>query len=72
MNKLAKKFMNRSPEKCRKCRIFPVCFGPCGKNVNIAGEDFSCIFDYIGFTKEEYIMYAYKLEQLNKKLFSTF
>jgi uncharacterized protein len=67
INKLAKKFTVGTPEKCHKCKIFPVCLGPCGKNTH--GNNFSCMYEHAGFNINEYIMYAYKLSNLESELF---
>jgi len=67
-NKIAKKFTAKTPDKCRLCKIFPVCKGPCGKN---SSEDFfSCMYENAGFNFDEYIMYAYKINNLLFDIFS--
>lgn len=70
INKLAKKFTATTPDKCHKCKIFPVCLGPCGKNTPKNTQvDFSCMYETAGFSMDEYIMYAYKLNKLESELF---
>lgn len=63
INKIAKKMMQRSPEKCLKCKIYPVCLGPCGKNSE-KGDFVSCMIDSTGLSMSEFIMYYFKLNKL--------
>ncbi len=68
LNKISSKFTGRSPERCRNCKLYPACLGPCGKHTN-NGDDFCCIVDATGLSIEEFVLFAFKQEQLRKKIF---
>jgi uncharacterized protein len=66
--KLSVKMMTKPSEKCLACKIFPVCMGPCGKNAVKKGGDISCIFDSIGLSMDEFILYNYRLHYIEKSI----
>ncbi len=68
INKISKKMLQRSPDRCLKCKIFPVCLGPCSKN-STQGDNFSCMVDEIGLSMDEFIFFCFKQEQNQKKIF---
>lgn len=68
VNKISKMMLQRSPDRCLKCKIFPVCLGPCSKN-STQGDNFSCMIDEIGLSMDEFIFFCFKQEQNQKKIF---
>nr|WP_129730695.1 SPASM domain-containing protein [Parabacteroides goldsteinii] len=68
INKISKNMLQRSPDRCLKCKIFPVCLGPCSKN-STQGDNFSCMVDEIGLSMDEFIFFCFKQEQNQKKIF---
>lgn len=68
LDKIAKKIMQTSPQKCLKCKIYPVCLGPCGTNVQKGDDNFRCMIDSTGLSISEFIMYNFKLTNLLNSL----
>ncbi|MDR1653936.1 MAG: SPASM domain-containing protein [Prevotellaceae bacterium] len=70
LNKLSEKMNITTPERCRKCKIFPVCLGPCGKYIShVDNENYLCMYQTAGFDMDEFIIYAFKYNQLERELF---
>lgn len=57
-NKLAECTMNLRPKKCKSCKMYPSCYGPCNNHI-LAGQE-SCYIDGLDLSKEEYYTYLYK------------
>lgn len=68
INKISKKMLQRSPDRCLKCKIFPVCLGPCGKN-SVNGDNFNCMVDSTGLSMDEFIFFCFKQERNQEKIF---
>lgn len=68
LNKLAQCTMNLRSEKCKKCKIYPSCYGPCNNHM-LAGHD-NCYLESLDLSKEEYFLYLYKSEAQRKLVFS--
>ena len=64
INKLATKLSNKVPESCLSCSLYAACYGPCSQSLlNPSGT--VCFLDQLGISKEEYLMYNFKLRLLH-------
>ena len=60
MSKLPIVAYDLTRDRCRKCRLYPSCYGPCTLHL-MAGDD-SCYLNEINLTLSEYVMFMYKNE----------
>ena len=59
-NKIASLIKDITPQRCKECRLFPVCYGPCNKNL-LTRKDPICTFDDINLSRKEYLLYLFTL-----------
>lgn len=69
--KLSECTMYLRPEKCKACKIYPSCYGPCNNHI-LVGQN-NCFIESMDLTKEEYYLYLYrnnlqKIDVFNKKV----
>lgn len=56
-------------EKCKKCRLYPSCLGPC--TLHLMANDDVCFIDSLNLTLQEYMMFLYKNELTRKRIFES-
>lgn len=66
-SKLAECTMDLRPERCKACRAYPSCYGPCNNHI-LSGHN-NCYIDSLDLTKEEYFLYLYKSAFQKKSVF---
>ena len=69
LNKLADCAKNLRPSKCKACRMYPSCYGPCNNHI-LAGKE-NCYVEELDLSKEEYFLYLYKSELQKRKVFNS-
>lgn len=69
MSEIAQNMIQRSPDKCLRCKLYPACLGPCNHKIK-AGDDFNCMVYDTGLSMEEFIFYNFKQEELQKRIFT--
>lgn len=58
-------------EACLECKWFPVCLGPCNRQLMANKQNFICTFDAMNMNAEEYLMYSFKYHLLQQELFGS-
>lgn len=66
--KLSECTMNLRPEKCKVCKIYPSCYGPCNNHI-LVGQN-TCYVENMDLTKEEYYLYLYRTNFQKKEVFN--
>ena len=56
-------------EKCKKCKLYPSCLGPC--TLHLMANDDVCFIDSLNLTLQEYMMFLYKNELSRKRIFES-
>ncbi|WP_288590599.1 SPASM domain-containing protein [uncultured Prevotella sp.] len=56
-------------EKCKKCKLYPSCLGPC--TLHLMANDDVCFIDSLNLTLQEYMMFLYKNELTRKRIFES-
>ncbi len=56
-------------ERCKRCTLFGTCFGACTQKMLKHPDENFCILEEIGLTKEQFLMYNFKLSLQYKKIF---
>jgi len=62
-NKLASLIKDITPQKCKECVLYPICLGPCNKNLLIKKGSI-CTFDDINLSRKEYLLYLFTLNNM--------
>lgn len=57
------------PKNCKGCSLFGTCYGACTQKMLKHPNVESCIIDELGLTKEQFLMYNFKLSLQYKKIF---
>jgi uncharacterized protein len=57
-NKLSHIVKDITTDKCKKCRMYPVCYGQCNNHL-LAGIN-GCFLDTLNLSRKEYFMFLYK------------
>lgn len=58
------------PEKCKKCKWFPACLGPCNRQLMAHKDEEICTFDSINMDRKEFLMYIFKHRLLENELWN--
>lgn len=69
LKKLADCAKNLRPSKCKACRMYPSCYGPCNNHI-LSGKE-NCYVEELDLSKEEYFLYLYKSELQKRKVFNS-
>lgn len=67
--KLQSYSMTLFPQKCKGCALFGTCYGACTQKMLKHPNGDLCIIDELGLTKEQFLMYNFKLSLQYKKIF---
>lgn len=70
LNKMASWYEDITPQECIKCKWFPVCLGPCNKQIIANKGKHICTFDAMNMTTKEFLLYSFKYHLLKQKLTS--
>lgn len=68
LNKISTWHKDMTPEKCEKCKWFPVCLGPCNKQIIANEGKHICTFDAMNMTTKEFLIYSFKYHLLKEEL----
>lgn len=55
-------------DKCKKCKLYPSCFGPC--TLHLMHGDDACFIDSLNLSMDEYLMFMYKNEMTRRIIFN--
>ncbi len=66
--KISNWYKDMQPDYCKQCRWFPACLGICNKQIMANNGAKICTFDACNLTEEEYLMYLFKYQLLQKEL----
>lgn len=55
-------------DKCKKCKLYPSCLGPC--TLHLMNGDDDCFIESLNMSLAEYMMFLYKNEMISKKIFN--
>lgn len=67
-NKKAEWFKDITQEMCKHCKWYPVCLGPCNRQlIAHKGKDI-CTFDAMNMNTTEYLLYSYRYHKLKNEL----
>lgn len=58
VNRLAYAVKDMTIEKCKQCRLYPSCYGPCNNLIMVDKKD--CYIDTIDLTRAEYFLFMHK------------
>ena len=61
-------FEDLLPLDCKQCKWFPVCLGPCNKQLLSHKGEKLCTFDAMNMDNKEYMMYSFKYHLLKNEL----
>lgn len=64
--KLAEALIESDLKTCNDCSLYPACYGPCNKNRPKEVERFKCLLNNLGLSKDELILYNFKLRILHE------
>lgn len=56
-------------DKCKKCKLYPSCFGPC--TLHLMNGDDACFIDSLNLSMDEYLMFMYKNEMTRRRIFNS-
>ena len=62
-------FDDMQPEHCKNCKWFPVCLGPCNRQLMAHQGEKICTFDASSLTQKEYLMYLFKYNLLKDEIY---
>lgn len=62
-------FKDMLQEKCKLCKWFPVCLGPCNKQMIAHPEKEMCTFDAMNLNFKEYLVYLFKCSLVKKEVY---
>ncbi|SJL31088.1 Anaerobic sulfatase-maturating enzyme [Porphyromonas gingivalis] len=68
LNKQSCWHKSETQKECETCKWFPVCLGPCGRQLQANKGRFICTFDAMNMTTKEYLIYSYKFHHLRSKM----
>lgn len=58
------------PEHCKNCKWFPVCLGPCNRQLIAHQGEKICTFDASSLTQKEFLMYLFKYNLLKNEIYN--
>ena len=64
--KINKYVFVETPSQCKRCSLFPACSGFCSQSIIEGVSPDACALE-AGFTKEDYVLFNYKLSQYKNK-----
>lgn len=67
-SKIVSWFKDILQEKCRQCKWFPVCLGPCNKQLIAHPDKEICTFDAMNLNFKEYLVYLFKCNLVKKEI----
>jgi len=65
-DKINKYVFVETPSQCKRCSLFPACSGFCSQSIIEGVSPDACALE-AGFTKEDYVLFNYKLSQYKNK-----
>lgn len=65
-------FDDMQPDHCKNCKWFPVCLGPCNRQLMAHKGEKICTFDASSLTQKEFLMYLFKYSLLKDEIYSEY
>ena len=65
VSKQAKDCNTPTPSNCLKCRMYPMCYGPCPNQINVGNTE--CYLDSLNMSRKEYFQYMLSEYMLTNK-----
>lgn len=67
-NKLSHLTLDLCQKRCRECKLYPTCYGPC--NFHLIKGHYGCYLDSINLSMSEYLMFLVKLKRQEIMVFN--